>query len=83
MTELKLNYYVTRVSDGRQLGVYNEHTSGRTVSYITGPFGSLEEAKADGDHFVASYGMVYFPRASAVVIEDKFYSRRERSTTSD
>lgn len=80
--DMQLSYQMT-APNGDILNVYNEKTSGRTVSRYVGPFETVSDARAYGDAFVEGYGVVYFPRVEIVTIDDKIYAYTSRSTSSD
>lgn len=79
---MQLSYEMTD-REGKKLQVWDEKTSGRTISRYVGPFETIGEARTYGDAFVEGYGMVYFPRVEIVTIDDKIYAYTSRSTSCD
>ena len=79
---LQLNYMRT-LSNGKEVGVYNEKVSGGMIDKYVGPFDTLEECKEYCDNYTDSYRMGYNGRASFVYIDGKHYAACSRWTSCD
>lgn len=79
---MKLSYQMTN-REGKVFNVWDEKTSGTIVSKYVGPFETIGEARTYGDAFVEGWGVVYFPRAEVVTIEEQIYAYVSRATSCD
>lgn len=79
---LKLNYMST-LSNGKAVGVYDEKVSGGIIEKYIGPFDTLEECKEYCDNYTESFRFGYNGRASHVCIDDKHYASCSRWTSCD
>ena len=59
---LQLNYKRV-LSNGKEVGVYNEKVSNGIIDKYVGPFDTLEECKEYCDNYTDSYRMGYNGRA--------------------
>ena len=79
---LQLNY-AKKLSNGKEVGVYNEKVSGGMLDHYIGPFDTLEECKQYCEDYTESWRMGYNGRASFVYLNGEHYAACSRWTSCD